>query len=81
MSQNSASSERMRFAPACCEKEKRRDGTVPLCWGRVFSGGVKLGPSVAVVSVLIHELVGGENCLPSLGRKRLGCFREKECFL
>lgn len=30
VSQNSASSERMRLAPACWENEKRREGTAPL---------------------------------------------------
>lgn len=39
VSQNSASSERMRLAPACWENEKRREGTAPLHWGLVFSGG------------------------------------------
>lgn len=41
---------------------------------------MKLGP-LLVVSVPICESVGGENDVPSLGRKWLGCFREKEHFL
>lgn len=82
VSQNWASSERMRFAPVCWENENRREGTAPLHWGLVFPGGWSWSQWRWLLRAcwFISWWVVRTVC-NLWGRKWLGCCREKEHFL